>query len=99
MTPTREKTKTILLAATALMLNYGSALAQSQPAGQPPQQQATAAQADAFKRFDLDKDSYIDQKEASLSAALTQIFDTADTNHDGKLNLSEFTQALAKQSK
>ena len=88
MTPTRKTT--VLLAATALMLGYGSAMADNG--------QLTAAQSDAFKRFDLNRDGFIDQKESSISAALIQIFDSADSDRDGKLSLNEFSLALNKQS-
>ena len=95
MTPTRKKT--VLLAATALMLNFSAAMADNGEPVEPPQ--ATAARADTFKRFDVNQDSNIDLKEATRSATLTHLFESADTDHNGKLSLNEFSQALDNQGR
>lgn len=58
------------------------------------QEMTTVAQADAFRKFDTNKDGYIDRAEAAASAELNRLFDSADHNKDSKLNVTEFNEIL-----
>lgn len=77
----------LLISAVTLVTLCGIATAATQDV-------TTVAQADAFKRFDANRDGYIDQAEAAASAELNRLFDSADHNKDGKLNVAEFSEIL-----
>lgn len=86
-----------ILAASALVLSFGSAIAANEAvnnAAAQPGNTTTVAQADAFKQLDTNKDKFIDQKEASASSVVSQVFNDADTNKDGKLSAEEFNAAF-----
>ena len=68
------------------------------PAQQSPNQSNTNAMAPPnattkFYELDVNSDGVIDEPEAGASAALMAEFKKLDTNHDGKLSLSEFSAA------
>ncbi len=62
---------------------------------QPEKGAAYGADADAyeygFQNMDRNKDGYVSREEASEHDELAQKWDEADTNHDGKLDESEFS--------
>ena len=49
------------------------------------------AQAKQFNKLDKDKDGYISQQEAKSDKRLSDQWDTADADSDGKLEMSEFS--------
>ena len=53
----------------------------------------------AFKKLDTDKDNFISREEASKMQGLSEIFDQADTNGDGKLDPAEFNRAVGSAGK
>jgi hypothetical protein len=53
----------------------------------------------AFKKLDTDKDNFISREEASRMQGLSEIFDQADTNRDGKLDAAEFNRAVGSSGK
>ncbi len=62
---------------------------------QPDQGAAYGADADAFEygfqNMDRNKDGYLSREEANENDELAQKWDEADTNHDGKVDESEFS--------
>ncbi len=62
---------------------------------QPQEGAAYGADADAFEygfqSMDRNKDGYLSREEASEHEELALKWDEADTNHDGKLDESEFS--------
>ena len=46
---------------------------------------------DSFNKLDKDKDGYISQQEAKSDKRLSDQWDTADADSDGKLEMSEFS--------
>jgi Ca2+-binding EF-hand superfamily protein len=49
----------------------------------------------AFKQLDADKDGFVSKPEAERMKGLVAVFDTADENKDGKLDVAEFSKATA----
>ncbi len=49
----------------------------------------------AFKQLDADKDGFVNKAEAERMKGLVAVFDTADENKDGKLDVAEFSKATA----
>jgi EF hand len=47
-----------------------------------------------FKRLDADGDNRIDRREAARLQGLLEIFDEADLDHDGTLDIAEFNRAV-----
>lgn len=65
-----------------------------------PAEQATSAAASDGKQgwddVDADKDGAISKQEASANAGLSQVFDQADGNADGKLTAEEYKAFVSK---
>lgn len=88
-----------ILAASALLLTFGSAIAANEAVNDTAEQHATVvaqAQSDLFSQMDVNKDGAIDKKEASASPTVTKTFGQADTNNDGKLSRAEFESGYQK---
>ena len=49
----------------------------------------------AFKQLDSDKDGFVNKAEAERMKGLVAVFDSADENKDGKLDVAEFSKATA----
>jgi EF hand len=64
----------------------GAAIAQSPP---PP---ATDMAKIDFSALDKDVNSYLTKDEAMVIAELESVFDTLDSDHDGKISSAEFTR-------
>lgn len=47
-----------------------------------------------FKRLDTDGNNRIDRREAARLQGLLEIFDEADLDHDGTLDVAEFNRAV-----
>lgn len=47
-----------------------------------------------FLALDINRDGYIDYKEATANPALDKVFDAADTDKDGRLTPDEHTKGL-----
>ncbi len=47
----------------------------------------------AFKKYDANRDGYLSKQELKGRRDLMRIFDDADTDHDGKLDLDEYAAA------
>jgi len=47
-----------------------------------------------FKRLDIDGNNRIDRHEAARLQGLLEMFDEADVDHDGTLDLAEFNRAV-----
>jgi len=47
----------------------------------------------AFKKYDANRDGYLSKKELKERRDLLRVFSDADTNHDSKLDLDEYTAA------
>jgi hypothetical protein len=72
--------------AAAYILLAGAALAQNAP---PP---ATESAKVDFSTLDKDVSSYLTKDEAMVIADLESVFDTLDSDHDGKISSAEFTR-------
>ena len=73
--------------------------AAAQGAASQPAQQATGAASSAkqgWNDVDADKDGAISKQEASTNAGLSQIFDKADADTDGKLTPDEYKAFVSK---
>lgn len=77
----------------ASLLAAGGAFAQ-QATPQPPAEDMKAAIDDRFRQLDANGDGVISQEEGSKMKGLTERFQTADKNKDGKLDRGEFATAL-----
>ena len=77
----------------ASLLAAGGAIAQ-QATPQPPAEDMKAAIDDKFRQLDANGDGVVSQEEASKMKGLTERFQTADKNKDGKLDRGEFATAL-----
>ena len=84
---------TTLATFLASLLAAGSALAQ-QATPQPPAEDMKAAIDDRFRQLDANGDGVISQEEASKMKGLTERFQSADKNKDGKLDRGEFGAAM-----
>jgi Ca2+-binding EF-hand superfamily protein len=78
------------IAITLAVAALGSSLAVV-AADEPKQADAGAA----FKQLDVDKDGFISKTEAERMKGLVAVFDAADENKDGKLDVAEFAKATA----
>ncbi len=56
-----------------------------------------AKPAEVMKKLDLDKDGTINKTEAEKMKGLSEIFDTADENKDGRLDAAELSKAMGGQ--
>lgn len=89
-----------LIAVTAAL---AAALALPAMARSATQQDAAAASGQSsgggqtWASVDTDSDGAISKQEAQVNAGLTQIFDQADGNADGKLTPDEYKAFVAKQ--
>jgi len=81
---------TVLAAALAF-----PAFAQSAQSGAAQPQQGGGGQ--TWASVDTDSDGAISKQEAQVNAGLSQIFDQADGNADGKLTPDEYKAFVAKQ--
>lgn len=65
---------------------------------QPAEQASSAASSgkQGWNDVDLDKDGAISKQEASANAGLSQVFDQADGNADGKLTADEYKAFVSK---
>jgi EF hand len=71
--------------------------AKADPGGQPDQAAKPAKDATAqMKTLDTDGDGTISKSEAGKMKGMTEGFDTADKNKDGKLDSAEFTSAMSQ---
>jgi cytochrome c peroxidase len=64
-----------------------------------PAEQATSAASSGKQGWDdvdMDKDGAISKQEASANAGLSQVFDQADGNADGKLTADEYKAFVSK---
>ncbi len=64
-----------------------------------PAEQATSAASSGKQGWDdvdIDKDGAISKQEASANAGLSQVFDQADGNADGKLTADEYKAFVSK---
>ena len=84
---------TTLATFLASLLAAGGALAQ-QATPQPPAEDMKAAIDDRFRQLDANGDGVISQEEASKMKGLTERFQSADKNKDGKLDRGEFGAAM-----
>ena len=80
-----------LMLITALSLTVPFAYAE-QPYTQQPAAAAPTGNAAAFSQIDTDRDGMISKQEASSFSAVEIIFDDADANQDGALDVEEFSQ-------
>jgi hypothetical protein len=100
------KTSKLLVALSAVSLASGVAFAQTynqqQPAtgatGAKPEATKPAMPSDtsagfSLSQLDKNNDGAVDKQEARSSATLSEIFDKADTNKDGKLDSGELSAA------
>lgn len=78
------------IALTIAIAALGSSLI-AVAADEPKQPDAGAA----FKQLDADKDGFVSKAEAERMKGLVAVFDTADDNKDGKLDVAEFSKATA----
>ena len=46
-----------------------------------------------FQQLDSDRNAYVSRVEARIAVGLHEMFDSADANHDGLLNRSEYASA------
>jgi EF hand len=71
--------------------------AKADQAAQPDQAAKPAKDATAqMKTLDTDSDGTISKAEAGKMKGMTEGFDTADRNKDGKLDTAEFTAAVSQ---
>ena len=71
----------------------------AQGAATQPTEQATSAASSGkqgWNDVDTDKDGAISKQEASANAGLSQVFDQADGNADGKLTADEYKAFVSK---
>lgn len=103
------KQPVLLVVVSAASLASGLAFAQmqnqpysqTQPDATKPAMETTAPAAGSdftLVKFDSNGDGFVDKQEAKASSTLTDIFDKADVNKDGKLDTAELSAAsrLAK---
>jgi hypothetical protein len=73
----------------------------SQPDVPHPSETSARKQQDGFKSLDIDGDGQVSRAEAAGNREVTEAFDRADRNRDGKLSVAEYerhgkAQARAK---
>jgi len=93
---------------SALVMPIAFAQSETAPTATPTEQTAAPAEqaapsADAKKvtwaDLDADKDGSLSKTEAAPLASLSQVFDQADTDADGKLTADEYKAYVAKNGK
>jgi EF hand len=87
---------TLIATASALAMVFAvqaGAADEQQQQGQQGQQ-AKPDVAAAMKKLDVDKDGTISKEEATQMRGLSEVFDSADANKDGKLDAGEFAKAV-----
>ena len=77
------------VAATALFL-----VAPGANAADPVPVDAKSSVSKGFLALDINRDGFVDYKEATANPELLKIFDTADTDKDGKLSPEEYTKGF-----
>jgi len=80
-----------LMLMTALSLTVPFAYAEQPYAGQPATMAPEAGSA-VFSQIDTDQDGVISKQEASSFSAVEVMFEDADANRDGALDVDEFSQ-------
>lgn len=82
----------IALAAVAsgLALAANAQVGGGYPSTTPLNSGSSSATSEDFNRLDANRDGYISKSEAKKDKELSKIFDSLDTNHDGKLDPNEF---------
>jgi hypothetical protein len=71
----------------------------SQPDVPHPSETSARKQQDGFKNLDIDGDGQVSRAEAAGNKEVTEAFDRADRNRDGKLSVAEYERHGKAQAK
>ena len=89
--------KSAVLAAAALALAGGSALAADMQTNKKAASNVSRSDDSGFAKLDKNKDGYISKAEAAGEKTLSKNFGKWDMNNDGKINRAEYLAAMAKE--